>query len=70
MQIDQLQEGIYRKLYKVKILENHDNPRAKELIENEEQLINWTAFQYFKRYNLVYAGQETEILMSSLLIKI
>lgn len=56
------QEGIYPENYiKLRFLENHDNPRAKELIENEEQLINWTAFQYFQKgTTLVYAGQETE----------
>lgn len=57
-----LQEGIYPNNYiKLRFLENHDNPRAKALIPNEEQLINWTAFQYFQKgTTLIYAGQEVE----------
>ena len=57
-----LQEGIYPENYvKLRFLENHDNPRAKELIKDENQLINWTAFQYFQKgTTLIYAGQETE----------
>ena len=57
-----LQEGIYPENYiKLRFLENHDNPRAKDLIKDENQLINWTAFQYFQKgTTLIYAGQETE----------
>lgn len=57
-----LQEGIYPENYiKLRFLENHDNPRAKELIKDENQLINWTAFQYFQKgTTLIYGGQETE----------
>lgn len=57
-----LQEGIYPENYiKLRFLENHDNPRAKDLIKDENQLINWTAFQYFQKgITLIYAGQETE----------
>lgn len=57
-----LQEGIYPQNYiKLRFLENHDNPRVKALIPDEEQLINWTAFQYFQKgTTLIYAGQEVE----------
>lgn len=57
-----LQEGIYPENYiKLRFLENHDNPRAKDLIKDENQLINWTAFKYFQKgTTLIYAGQETE----------
>ncbi|GEL15341.1 alpha-amylase family glycosyl hydrolase [Pediococcus cellicola] len=44
---------------KMRNLENHDNPRAHELIKNENDLLNWTAFSEFQKgATLVYAGQE------------
>ncbi|MNZ99621.1 hypothetical protein D3C78_1189540 [compost metagenome] len=42
-------------------MENHDQPRAKELIPNDNDLLNWTAFLYFQKgMTMLYAGQETE----------
>lgn len=57
-----LQESIYPENYvKLRCLENHDNPRLKSFIEDEDSIINFTAFNYFlKGTTLVYAGQETE----------
>lgn len=44
---------------KMRNLENHDNPRAHELIKNENDLLNWTAFSEFQKgAMLTYAGQE------------
>ena len=41
-------------------MENHDNPRAKELIKDRRRLINFTAFMMFlKGAYLFYNGQET-----------
>ncbi|MRN53650.1 alpha-amylase family glycosyl hydrolase [Paenibacillus monticola] len=56
------QEYIYPDNYvKLRFLENHDRPRAKELFPNENDLINWTAFMYFQKgMPLIYAGQELE----------
>ncbi|MNW35355.1 Alpha-1,4-glucan:maltose-1-phosphate maltosyltransferase 2 [compost metagenome] len=57
-----MQEYIYPENYvKLRYLENHDQPRAKELIPNDNELLNWTAFLYFQKgMTLIYAGQETE----------
>lgn len=57
-----LQESIYPENYvKLRCLENHDNPRLKSYIDNENSIINFTAFNYFlKGTTLVYAGQEVE----------
>lgn len=57
-----LQEVIYPKNYiKARHLENHDNPRAKYLISNEQDLLQWTAFQYFEKgFVLLYNGQEVQ----------
>lgn len=57
-----LQESIYPENYvKLRCLENHDTPRLKSYIEDENQIINFTAFNYFlKGTTLVHAGQETE----------
>lgn len=56
------QEAIYPDNYvKLRYLENHDNARAKFIIPNEINLINWTAFIYFQKgMTLLYAGQERE----------
>ncbi|MNO80016.1 Alpha-1,4-glucan:maltose-1-phosphate maltosyltransferase 2 [compost metagenome] len=57
-----MQEYIYPENYvKLRYLENHDQPRAKELIPNDNDLLNWTAFLYFQKgMTMLYAGQETE----------
>ncbi|MBS4461809.1 alpha-amylase [Aerococcaceae bacterium zg-B36] len=57
-----LQEVIYPKHYiKARHLENHDNPRAKFLIPEEQNLLQWTAFQYFEKgFVLLYNGQEVQ----------
>lgn len=57
-----MQEYIYPDNYvKMRYLENHDQARAKELIPDENALLNWTAFIYFQKgITLLYAGQETE----------
>ena len=57
-----LQEVIYPVDYiKARNLENHDNPRAKYLIGNEQDLLQWTAFQYFEKgFVLLYNGQEVQ----------
>lgn len=45
--------------YKMRFLENHDQPRALKLCENAVILSNWTAFQMFlKGAFLLYTGQE------------
>lgn len=56
------QNGIYEKDYvKLRFLENHDQTRAKEKFDSENDLRNWTAFLYFQRgATLIYGGQETE----------
>lgn len=56
------QDNIYPENYvKLRFLENHDNPRAKHIIPEEMDLINWTAFAYFQKgTTLIYAGQEVE----------
>ncbi|AHV98329.1 alpha-amylase family glycosyl hydrolase [Paenibacillus sabinae] len=57
-----MQEYIYPDNYvKLRYLENHDQARAKEIIQDDNDLINWTAFIYFQKgMTLIYAGQETE----------
>lgn len=57
-----LQEVIYPKNYiKARHLENHDNPRAKYLVPDEQNLLQWTAFQYFEKgFVLLYNGQEVQ----------
>lgn len=55
-----LQETIYPENYvKLRFLENHDRPRAHQLISDEKALRAWTAFMYFQKgMPLVYNGQE------------
>ena len=55
------QEHIYPANYvKLRCLENHDRPRAKQLIPDEKALRNWTAFLYFQKgMTMIYNGQET-----------
>lgn len=57
-----IQESIYPNNYvKLRFLENHDQPRAKKLIEDEEALSIWTGFMYFQKgCTLLYAGQEAQ----------
>lgn len=57
-----IQESIYPNNYvKLRFLENHDQPRAKKLIEDEETLRIWTGFMYFQKgCTLLYAGQEAQ----------
>ncbi len=56
------QEAIYPENYvKLRFLENHDQPRAKKLIPDEEALNIWTGFFYFQKgCALLYAGQEAQ----------
>jgi len=56
------QEGTFPANYvKLRYLENHDRPRAKFLIANEQALRNWTSFIYFQKgLTLLYNGQEKE----------
>jgi glycosidase len=56
-----MQEYIYPDNYvKLRYLENHDRPRARFIIPDEQQLRNWTAFIYFQKgMTLIFAGQET-----------
>lgn len=56
-----LQETIYPHNYvKLRFLENHDRPRAHQLIADEKALRVWTAFMYFQKgMPLIYNGQET-----------
>jgi glycosidase len=56
------QEHIYPDNYvKLRFLENHDRPRAAQIIPDERRLRNWTAFLYFQKgMTLLYNGQETE----------
>lgn len=55
-----LQETIYPENYiKLRFLENHDRPRAHQLVADEKALRAWTAFMYFQKgMPLVYNGQE------------
>ncbi|HAE63085.1 MAG TPA: alpha-amylase [Eubacteriaceae bacterium] len=55
-----MQEGTYPENYiKLRFLENHDQPRISELIKNESNVYNWTAFMYLLNGSvLIYEGQE------------
>lgn len=57
-----MQEYIYPDNYvKLRYLENHDQDRAKQIIDSETALRNWTAFIYFQKgATLIYAGQENQ----------
>lgn len=57
-----MQEYIYPANYvKLRCLENHDQARAKSIIDSQMGLINWTAFIYFQKgMTLIYGGQEME----------
>lgn len=57
-----MQEYIYPANYvKLRYLENHDQDRAKQIVAEEEALLNWTAFIYFQKgATLLYAGQENQ----------
>ena len=54
------QENLYPLQYvKLRYLENHDQPRAAEIIPQSQRLISWTDFLYFQKgMVLLYAGQE------------
>ena len=54
------QEGIYPDNYvKLRFLENHDRPRARQNIQDEKALGNWMAFLYFQKgMPLLFNGQE------------
>ena len=54
------QEAVYPDNYnKLRFLENHDQPRIASLIQEESDLVNYTAMLYFlKGTTLLYAGQE------------
>ena len=44
---------------KLRFLENHDRPRAHQIIDDENKLRIWTAFMYFQKgMTLIYNGQE------------
>lgn len=55
-----IQETIFPANYvKLRFLENHDRPRAHQLIADENALRAWTAFMYFQKgMPLIYNGQE------------
>lgn len=57
-----MQESMYPNNYvKLRFLENHDQPRVKGLIHDEELLKIWTGFLYFQKgCTLLYAGQEVQ----------
>lgn len=57
------QESLYPENYvKLRYLENHDQPRAAQMIPDEQKLLNWTAFMYFQKgMMLLYGGQEMGI---------
>ena len=56
------QEFIYPDNYiKLRFLENHDQPRAKGLIHDEEKLDIWTAYMFFQKGTaLLFNGQEAK----------
>jgi len=58
-----IQESIYPDNYvKLRFLENHDQPRAKSFIPDEETLKIWTGFLYFQKgCTLLNAGQEAQL---------
>jgi hypothetical protein len=55
------QEYIYPDNYvKLRLLENHDQKRARKLFADDKLLKMWTAFMYFQKGStLLYGGQET-----------
>ncbi|QAA30722.1 alpha-amylase family glycosyl hydrolase [Clostridium manihotivorum] len=57
-----MQDGMYPDNYvKLRFLENHDQPRAKKFIPDEDALKIWTGFLYFQKgATLIYAGQEAQ----------
>lgn len=57
-----MQEYIFPENYiKMRYLENHDQDRAKAIIDGQSALLNWTAFIYFQKgTTLIYAGQENQ----------
>ena len=62
IQVVSSQEAKYPENYvKLRFLENHDQPRAKKLIPDDERLRIWTALLYFQKgCTLLYAGQEAQ----------
>ncbi|TCL61159.1 maltogenic amylase [Kineothrix alysoides] len=54
------QESMYPEDYcKLRFLENHDNPRAADMISDKRKLVNWMVFScLLKGTALIYAGQE------------
>lgn len=54
------QEMIYPQNYvKLRFLENHDLPRIRSKVEDENELLNWTSFMYFQKgTTMIYNGQE------------
>lgn len=56
------QETMYPNNYiKLRNLENHDNPRIRHYIHNEDQLKQWMVFSYsLKGAQLIYNGQEMQ----------
>lgn len=57
------QESIYPENYvKLRFLENHDVPRAAQIIAGEAAMENWLAFLYFQKgMTLLYGGQEAGV---------
>ncbi|SCN23408.1 Cyclomaltodextrinase [Clostridium sp. N3C] len=57
-----MQEVIYPDNYvKLRFLENHDQPRAKHLIPDNEKLNIWTAYMFFQKgAALIFNGQEAK----------
>lgn len=56
------QELIFPANYvKMRYLENHDVPRAAQLLKEDSALKNWTAFMFFEKgMTHIYAGQEVK----------
>lgn len=56
------QEYIYPENYvKLRFLENHDQPRAAGVIQDEDKLKIWTAYMFFQKgAALIYNGQEAK----------
>ena len=54
------QEGMYPDNYvKLRYLENHDRPRARQNIRDERAMENWLAFLYFQKgMTMLFNGQE------------
>lgn len=55
-----MQEWMYPENYlKARFLENHDQPRIYGIVQDQSQVLNWTAWSFFaKGTAFVYAGQE------------